>query len=299
MIMTRSTDQTTPASSSGERLAFVFGAGSSRGALQAGALETLMEAGIVPDLVVGSSIGSLNAAWVAADPTLAAVRSLQQLYRETRFEDIFPGGMPAALLHLARREQSLFDNSGMVQIAAQQFHDRRLKELLLPCYVVATDIDNGELYVFGDDPDEQIVSALLSSAAILPLQPPFACYGRHFGDGGLRSALPLQTAADRGATAIIAFNILTQLQPPDSRSTPFHMLLHGADLVLRSQVDLTVDNFRLSNDMPFFVLNLRPDRYITMLDLDEVDRLIDQGREQARAALPQIYATIPMLGKTS
>lgn len=270
-------------------LAFVFGAGSSRGALQAGALEMLFKAGIRPDMVVGSSVGALNAAWTADTPTLPGVYALEDLYSRTHFTDIFIGGRPQAVLNFVRGHKSLFDNSGMASILAAHFGGRRMMDLALPCYVVATDLDTGELHVFGDDPSDEIVPAVTSSGAIIPLQPPYRYKGRIFGDGGLHSALPLPVAAERGATAVIGFNILTQLQTADQRRTPFDLLMHSVDLLLRSQVELTCAAFALQYNTPLFMLNLKPATYVSMLHMDQVDNLIAQGRAQAMAALPALH----------
>lgn len=270
-------------------LAFVFGAGSSRGALQAGALEALFEAGIRPDMTVGSSIGALNAAWVADAPTPAGVQALSDLYRHTRFVDIFEGGMTQAFLNFVRGHRSLFDNAGMAAILTSRFGERRLGELTLPCYIAATDLDSAELHVWGDDPDDPIVPAVTSSGAIIPLQPPYAYRGRLYGDGGLHSALPLGVAADRGATAVLGFNVLTQLLPAEQRRTPFDLLLHSVDLLLRSQVQLTIATMSLPGRPPCHVLDLTPARYVSMMDMDQLDSLISQGREQAAAALPAIW----------
>jgi NTE family protein len=270
-------------------LAFVFGAGSSRGALQAGALEILFEAGIRPDMTVGSSIGALNAAWVADTPTLEGVQALSNLYRRTRFVDIFEGGVTQAFLNFVRGHRSLFDNAGMATILASRFGGRRLGELALPCYIVATDLDSAELHVWGDDPDDPIVPAVTSSGAIIPLQPPYAYRGRLYGDGGLHSALPLGAAADRGATAVLGFNVLTQLQTAEQRHTPFDLLLHSVDLLLRSQVQLTIATMSLPGRPPCHVLDLTPARYVSITDMDQLDSMISEGREQTAAALPAIW----------
>lgn len=276
-----------------ERLAFVFGAGSSRGALQAGALEVLLKADIIPDFVVGSSIGALNAAWLARYPTLNDVYKLQDLYRQTEFQEIFNGGVPAAVMNLLSRQRGLFDNSGMRALVSDHYAGVKIDDLALPCYLVATRVDDGALHVFGDDPEDEVLPAMLSSAAILPLFPPVTVNGVEYADGGLKSSLPLQTAVDRGATAIVAFNILTQLQPAEERETPYAMLLHSVDLVLHSQVTLAIAHCRETNGIPVYILDLESERYLSMLDLDGLSEVISEGREQAEAALDEIRDTIP------
>ncbi len=266
--------------------------------MQAGAVETLFKAGIRPDMVLGSSIGALTAAWLAKSPTVGAIDELQALFNRTNFEDIFRGGIPQAMANLMLRRQSLFDHDGMESILTHYFDGDRPGDLELPCYLAATDIDDGTLHLFGDDPDDEVVSAVMSSAAIMPLQPPTLYQGRHFGDGGIVAALPLQAAVDRGATAIIGFNILTQLQPLEERQTAIDMLLHSIDLLLQTQVALTRENLALTSDVPVVVLDLKPDHYISILDMDYTDTLIARGREQAEMALPAIKEKLREAGHT-
>src|SRR5436305_10900704 len=90
------------------REAFVFSGGGSLGAAQVGALQALFEAGITPDVVVGCSVGALNAAYVAVDPTAARVSDLAELWRRLTRSQIFPDGRFRVAQRLAAREDHLY-----------------------------------------------------------------------------------------------------------------------------------------------------------------------------------------------
>lgn len=266
-------------------LAFVFGAGSSRGALQAGALEVLFSAGIWPDLVVGSSIGSMNAAFIAQRLELGGAYRLQQLYRDTDLGDVFTGSGYKVLKNVLAGANHIFPADRMRDFLADHLAFDHFSQLPLPCFVTATDMDTGELQVFGADPRDKIVPSVLSSSAQIPLHPPVKVGGRLYADGGLKATLPLQVAVEQGATAIIALNLTTQLQSAQERNSPLDLILHGFDLLMQSQVELTRALIQAQTEVPVHMINLRPDTYRSFRDMDGMQDLIEQGRRQTRQAI--------------
>ncbi len=273
-------------------LAMVMGAGSSRGALQLGAIEVLYEHGIDPDFYVGSSIGAINGAFLAQAPTLENLRHLQDLYRQTDFRDVFGGAEWRVMLNMLRGEESLFESNGLEGLLRQEFEATTFEELEKPCYIVATEINSGEMRVFGDDPNEDLIESLISTSAMMPLHPPHRLNGHEYADGALKAALPLQVAVDRDATDILALNLTTQLKPSDDRNSAVDMLLHSIDLLLQSQVGLMRRHVESMDGIRLQVINLEPDQYTSFQDLDHMDELFDEGRELARAALPTIQETM-------
>jgi NTE family protein len=149
-------------------------------------------------------------------------------------------------------------------------------------------MDRGELHVFGDDPDDEILPALLSTAAMLPVYPPREVNGYRYADGGILASLPIQVAVARGADEIIALNLTTQLKPPDDRDSALDMMLHTIDLLLHAQVELTRAYVEHKAEIPVHIIDLEPEEYTGLLDLDEMDRLIDRGRELTEQALEEI-----------
>src|SRR5690242_1783196 len=85
-----------------KRVAFVLSGGGSLGATQVGMLRALFEAGIEPDMLVGTSVGSVNSAWVGAWPALDGIDKLAEIWRGLRRDDVFPLGWTAAMGLLGR-----------------------------------------------------------------------------------------------------------------------------------------------------------------------------------------------------
>ncbi|MBV9097324.1 MAG: patatin-like phospholipase family protein, partial [Frankiaceae bacterium] len=125
------------------REAVVFSGGGSLGAAQVGALQALYEAGITPDVVVGCSVGALNAAYLAVDPTPDRVRSLEQLWRGMNRSDVFPDGRFTVARRLAGRDDHLYSNRGLRAVITEGVTVADLADTAIPCHVVTTDLIAG------------------------------------------------------------------------------------------------------------------------------------------------------------
>src|SRR6186997_810375 len=95
-------------SSGVERNVFVLSGGAARGAVQVGMMEVLLEHGIVPDALVGTSVGALNAAFMGIRPDRARLRELRSRWMALTTRDIFPGGTLTRVGHLIRQRPYLF-----------------------------------------------------------------------------------------------------------------------------------------------------------------------------------------------
>lgn len=80
--------------------AFVLAGGGSLGAIQVGMLRALTNFGVMPDFVVGSSVGAINAAYFAGLPTSAGVAQLEAIWRALRRQEVFPAGALGGFLAL-------------------------------------------------------------------------------------------------------------------------------------------------------------------------------------------------------
>ena len=218
-------------------LAFVLSGGGSRGALQVGALKALVEAGIRPDMVVGTSIGSVNGAFFAADPTLAGIEKLEAIWHQLEDAVIFPGSKGVALLRFIRGRSSLYPNDEVQEILQETLPCSRFDELSIPCYAVAIDIDSGEIVAFGDKKGDQLEDGLMSSMALVPAHPPWEVGERRFIDGGFGAVLPVRQAIERGATQIIALHLRTPLMPREDVQSAFEVMTQAADLLARQQTE--------------------------------------------------------------
>jgi NTE family protein len=180
--------------------AFVLSGGGSLGAVQVGMLQALAEQGISPDLLVGTSAGALNAAFVAAHGTgRAALDRLAGIWTTLRREDVFPVRAPQVLLALAGARDSLCVHDGLERLVRQHLALSRLDDAATPVHLVATDLLSGEEVLMSDgDP----VSAVLASSALPAVLPPVQRGGRTLVDGGLADNAAISQALGRGADRI-------------------------------------------------------------------------------------------------
>ena len=148
-------------------IAFVLSGGGPRGALQAGALQVLLEKGIRPDILVGTSAGAVNAAYLAADPTPAAAYRLGDVWRRLTKEQLFGGGVLQAAWHLLTHRDSLYCNDRLRSYfeTHSPTRERFFRGLAVRLYIVATDLLTRRPYVFGEDRDEPLLDALMASSA--------------------------------------------------------------------------------------------------------------------------------------
>src|SRR3954447_962138 len=118
--------------------AFVFSGGGSLGAVQVGMMLALAERAIVPDLLVGTSVGALNAAYLAGDPSHAGARRLGELWSSLRRRDVFPLRRASAVRALAGRHDHLLDDAPLRRLVAAHVPYSRLERAPWPIAVVTT-----------------------------------------------------------------------------------------------------------------------------------------------------------------
>lgn len=182
-------------------VAYVLAGGASYGAVQVGLLQALAETDIRPDFVVGTSVGALNGAAVAENPTAAAGR-LGLLWSSITRKEIFGKVLDNARA-LAARKGSLTDHEGLRAVLEDVLVARDFSELTLPLTAVTTDFDTGEPVLLSDG---DLVSALLASSAIPLVFPSVEWEGRTLVDGGLVANVPVGFAAGQGAQTIVVLD---------------------------------------------------------------------------------------------
>lgn len=178
--------------------AFVFAGGGSLGAVQVGMLQALLEAGVHPDFVVGTSVGALNAAYFAGSPDLDGVMRLAEIWRGLRRHDIFPVSFASAI-RLLRNPESLVDPTNLRALIQAQLPFDRIEDAALPLHVMATDLQGlGVLLSSGP-----AVDSVMASAAIPSIFPPVRIGDQLLVDGAIAANTPLRQACDLGARRII------------------------------------------------------------------------------------------------
>lgn len=192
--------------------AFVLSGGGNLGPIQVGALRALLEADIYPQMIVGCSAGALNAAYIARGVSLEQLDQLADVWRSVTARDVYPGHRLTAFWRFLSGQDSLYDNRNFYAFLqrhgttpAHTFaHVRKLK-----LYVTATNLHTGRLHVFGDNPHDRILDALMASTALTPMHPPWEIDGEYYIDGGTVTPLPLRVALERGATEIYSLHIVS------------------------------------------------------------------------------------------
>lgn len=222
------------------KTAFVLAGGGSLGAVQVGMLKALSQAGIVPDLVVGASVGAINAAYYAAAPDADGVARLERIWLGLRRTDIFPLSTRLTLLGLLGRRDFFALPGRLHDLIAAQLPYRNLEDAALPCHVVATDALNGKEIILSSGEASQ---ALLASAAIPAVFPAVVIGNRPLMDGGIASHTPISAAVALGATHVV---ILPTGTPCALQAPPHGALaiaLHAINLLAMRQLLADVDRF--------------------------------------------------------
>jgi NTE family protein len=181
------------------KTAFVFAGGGSFGAIQVGMLQSLVAHGVTADLVVGSSVGALNGAFYAGDPTVRGMARLADIWRGLKRHDVFPITWRTLLGFLWRRD-FLITHDGVRKLIDDHIPFRRLEEAALPVHVVATDIITGDAVVFSDGPTSE---AIVASTSIPGAFSPIHYKDYYLADGAISSNTPVRVAVAKGARRLI------------------------------------------------------------------------------------------------
>jgi NTE family protein len=177
----------------------VFAGGGSFGAIQVGMMHSLAAHDISADMVVGSSVGALNGAYYAGDPTLKGVLQLETIWRGLQRHDVFPVTWRTLLGFLWRRD-FLIPHDGIQKLLDDNLPYRDLQDAKLPVHIVTTDIVSGDSVVLSDGP---AVQAIFASTAIPGAFAPVRYKDFYLADGAISSNTPIRVAVAKGARRLI------------------------------------------------------------------------------------------------
>ncbi len=253
------------------RIGLALGGGAARGFAHIGVIQVLEEAGIKPDLVVGTSAGSLVAALYASGKSGPEMAALAQTMDEGGITDwAFP-------------TRGLIRGEALARYVREQTGGRTIEQMRLPLGIVATDLDSGAAILFqrGDTG-----SAVRASSAVPAVFQPVRIGTREYVDGGLVSPVPVRFARQMGAELVIAVDISS---PPDGNATGdvMKMLLQTFAIMGRS-----INQFEL-RDADIVLRPTLPG--VSAADFTARLRALQAGREAALKLLPDIKARIAAL----
>jgi NTE family protein len=246
------------------RIGLALGGGATRGFAHIGVIQVLEEAGIRPDLVVGTSAGSLVAALYASGKSGGELAKVALSMDESAITDwAFPG-------------RGLIRGEALARYVRDQTGGRTIEQLALPLGIVATDLDSGEGVLFqrGD-----LGLAVRASSAVPAVFQPVRIGSREYVDGGLVSPVPVRFARQMGAELVIAVDISTA---PDGNPTGdmMRLLLQTFAIMGRS-----INRFELKEADVVLRPRLRGQ---SGADFTLRRQTIDAGREAATAGLASL-----------
>lgn len=209
-------------------VAFVLGGGGVLGATQVGMLRALADAGVRPDLVIGTSVGALNGAALAADPD-GSLDRLSELWTSLSDSEVFSGGMLRRARTLARHGTHLHSSAPLRRILGETLPER-FEDLKVPFQCVAAEIESASARWFRSGP---LVDAVLASCAVPGLLPPVRIDDHHFLDGGLVHSIPVGRAVALGATTIYVLHVGRVEQPLQAPQRPWQVGLVAFEIARR------------------------------------------------------------------
>jgi len=261
-------------------LAFVFSGGANLGAIQAGMLLALRDAGIAPDLVVGSSVGALNASVVADYGLERGADILAETWAGISRDDVFPGGILSQAWCLVRTRMNLFPNDRLSELICNWLNVDCFKELRMPLGVLATELISHRGVLFNCGP---LRPALMASTAIPGIYPPIEIDGVEYIDGGFTANVPLSAALQMGARSIVVLDVGGSCTPTRRPRHIADMLLAVIQASLRTRV--LVEAPTVATDVPVLYLPSPCLEHGQIMDFDSSALLIAEAEREASAFL--------------
>ena len=212
-------------------IAYVFGGGGSYGAVQVGQLRAIAKTDLLPDFVVGTSVGSLNATIVAETPLTAGDR-LGGFWSLASRRDIF-GSTRQMMRNMVTLRPGIADSRPLRDLLERSTASRDFTDLSLPLTAVAADAVTGHVAELRDG---DLISALMASTAIPGVFPIVERDGQRLMDGGIIANVPIAIAAEQGAKSIVVFDCGFNLFAPTTDPTLPHVLLRAAAIMAAAQV---------------------------------------------------------------
>jgi NTE family protein len=259
-------------------VAFVLSGGGPLGALQVGAMRAMLDHGIGPELVVGTSVGALNAAFIAFDPTRAGAVKLESMWRTLANEDLFPTSrLKAPWTKFLMRGDRVFENTGIERLVIDGLGDVIFEDAHIPLGVVGADLETGEERIFTSG---AVLPALLASTALPGVYAPVTIDGRRYIDGGVANNVPVAPALAMGASTVYVLDTTAVNHRRRDLIRPLDHLMHAFTLSRGSR-------FRV--ELPFLQTHARVipipvprlDFHVPLASLGYSARLIEISYEAA------------------
>ncbi len=266
-----------------EEPALVLSGGGAMGALQTGILRVLTRRGFRPPRIVGTSVGALNAAFLAFHPGETGGEMLADVWRSLQDEHYIRANPVRIALRIAARKRYLIKNDFLQNLIAEHTVIDDFSATEVPLYISATNLATGRKHVFSEG---SVSQAVLASTAIPGLFSPVEIDGVCYVDGGVTANLDLATAVDLGAKQILAIDLSHCFELPEP-SNVMDVVTRTVDIVLRERVEHDMD--RLGREARIALFQPRIERGPGVGDLSQVSRLLEQGEAFAERIVDECF----------
>ena len=261
--------------------AFVLSGGGSLGAIQVGMLEALFERGIAPDLVIGTSVGAINGAFIAGrPPTPETARELGDVWRGLSRSSIFPLNPLTGLIGFVGRSSHLISSANLRRLVVRHAAIDRLEDSPVPLHLIVTDVLSGQELRLSSG---LAVDAVMASAAIPSVFPPVEFEGRMLMDGGVSDNTPISHAVDLGADEIYVLPTGIACSIAEPPRGALAMLLHSVTIITQQRLHLEVELYR--ERARLVVLPPPCPQPVQPIDFSHAHELIEESRKDGRQFL--------------
>jgi NTE family protein len=268
------------------RTAFVLAGGASLGAMQVGMLRALYERGIAPDLLVGTSAGALNAAFIASRPqTMTTAEELAHVWRGLRRDDIFPLHPRALIGGLTNQRDHLVPDVGVRRLVTSHLQFELLERSAIPLHLVAFDLLSAEEVCLSEGP---ALDAVLAAAAIPGVLPPVRRGDRLLVDGGVVNNTPISHAVELGAERIYVLatdDPLARALAAAPRGA-LDAAVHAFTLLVGARLEADLARYATAAEL-ILLPGANPQR-VQPTDFEHAGRLMGAALTAARAALAAV-----------
>lgn len=268
-----------PKFSVNDRPALVLSGGALLGAVQVGVLKVLIRAGFQPSMVVGTSVGAINGAFLAFHPDSECIAKLEAIWRNLRSSRVFERNLFRMAFTLLSRGNCIFGNDLLRDLIRQTLPVDDFAAARVPLYVVATNLSKGEKVIFHEG---SVSDAVLASTAVPGLFCPVEADGDILVDGAIMADLDIETAVRLGAQEILAIDLA---QPPSTFRSQniLEVLNRSLDLLLQEQVRRDIERF--SSQARITVIRPRLEHAHTLTSFGHISHLIDEGERLGQQLL--------------
>lgn len=260
--------------------AVVLSGGGNLGCVHVGMLRALIEHDVVPDLIVGTSVGALNGAYMSSRWHRDGVSGLDDVWVGLRRQDVFPTGVLGGFVGFIGRSDNLVSNEGLRGVIRRQLGFERLEQAPIPLHVVATDLLTGLDRRFSAGPAEDVI---LASAAIPAIFPPVVVDGAPYIDGGVVDNTPISHAAERGATTIWVLPAGTACGLDDVPTSALAIALQAISVLVNRRLQRDIERLQARCDVrvlpPLCPVSVSP------TDFGQARQLIDRAYHSSMAYL--------------